>query len=80
MVEVITPAIGESSNNFGKLTGRFRRYTLNQNSDGTLSWQAGQNTFVNQVPEDLDAAEPSLQSAINGTNDVFAESLSPSVL
>ena len=80
LVEVITPAIGQSSNNFGKLTGRFRRYKLNQNSDGTLSWQAGQNTFVNQVPEDLDTAEPSLQSAINGTNDVFAESLSPSAL
>jgi hypothetical protein len=80
LVEVITPAIGQSSNNFGKLTGRFRRYKLNQNSDGTLSWQAGQNTFVNQVPEDLATAEPSLQSAINGTNDVFAESLSPSAL
>jgi hypothetical protein len=80
MVEVITPAIGESSDDFGKLTGRFRRYQLVQNPDGTLSWQAGQNTFVNQVPEDLDAAEPSLQSAINSGNDIFAESLSPSAL
>lgn len=80
MVEIITPAIGQSSDDFGKLTGRFRRYKLNQNPDGTLSWQAGQNTFINQVPEDLDAAEPSLQSAINSGNDVFAESLSPSAL
>lgn len=80
MIEIITPAVGQSSNDFGKLTGRFRKYKLNQNPDGTLSWQAGQNTFINQVPEDLDAAEPSLQSAINSGNDIFAESLSPSAL
>jgi len=80
MVEIVTPAIGQSSDDFGKLTGRFRKYKLTQNPDGTLSWQAGQNTFVNQVPEDLDAAEPSLQSAINSGNDIFAESLSPSAL
>ena len=80
MVEVITPAIGQSSDDFGKLTGRFRKYKLNQNSDGTLSWQAGQNTFVNQVPDDLATDEPSLQSAINSGNDIFAESLSPSAL
>ena len=77
MVEVITPAIGQSSDDFGKLTGRFRRYKLNQNPDGTLSWQGGQNTFVNQVPEDLDSAEPALQSSLNAGNDIFAESLSP---
>ena len=80
MVEIITPAIGQSSDNFGKLTGNFRKYQLTQNSDGTLSWQGGQNTFVNQVPDDLSSAEPSLQSAINSGNDIFVQSLSPSAL
>jgi len=80
MVEVYTPAIGQSSDSFGKLTGRFRKYKLNQNVDGTLSWQGGQNTFVDQVPDDLAADEPSLQSTINADNDIFVESLSQSAL
>jgi|11_taG_2_1085331.scaffolds.fasta_scaffold00974_7 hypothetical protein len=80
MVEVITPAVGQSSANFGKLTGRFRRYTLNQNADGTLSWQGGQNIFVDQVPQELDDKEPFIQSSINNNTDVFVETLSPSAL
>ena len=79
MVEVITPAIGQPSDDFGKLTGNFRKYKLNQSSDGTLSWEGGR-VFTNQVPDDLDADNPSLQSSINAGNDIFVQTLSQSGL
>ena len=79
MVEVITPAIGQSSDDFGKLTGNFRKYKLNQSADGTLSWEGGR-VFTNQVPDDLASNEPALQSAINSGNDVFVQTLNASNL
>ena len=81
MVEVITPAIGQSSANFGKLTGRFRKYALNQNADGTLFWQAGQKIFNQQVPDDLATVEDDLQTDINNnTINLFVQTLSPNAL
>ncbi|MDB2399640.1 hypothetical protein N9W01_00080 [bacterium] len=81
MVEVITPAIGQSSANFGKLTGRFRKYALSQNADGTLFWQAGQKIFNQQVPDDLATDEPNLQTNINNnTINLFVQTLSPNAL
>ena len=71
MVEVYVPAINQPQTNFGKLTGRFRKYKLQQNSNGVLVWIAGQRTFTTP-PDDLDIKEPNLKTAIQNDDDVFA--------
>ena len=55
-VEVYTPAIGESTLNSGKTTGRARRFKLKKNKQqpGYLIWEAGVNTFAgNTLPAEV---------------------------
>ena len=53
-IEVYRPAINQTAPLLGEPTGRFRRYELQQNVNGTLKWNAGQNTFVSpDIPSDV---------------------------
>lgn len=57
-IEVYNPAINQTTPQLGTPTGRFRRYELQQNPNGTLKWNAGQNTFVfpdvpSEVPSEI---------------------------
>ena len=74
MVEVITPAVGQSSTNFGKLTGNFRKYRLVQDVDGFLSWQGGR-VFNNIVPDDLAIKKDNLQDRIDDGLDLEIDGL-----
>ncbi len=57
-IEVFNPAINQTTPVLGTPTGRFRKYELQQNTNGTLKWNAGENTFVfpdipNDVPSEI---------------------------
>ena len=53
-IEVYRPAINQPTPLLGEPTGRFRKYELQQNTNGTLKWNAGQNTFVSpDIPSDV---------------------------
>jgi hypothetical protein len=53
-IEVFNPAINQTIPVLGTPTGRFRKYELQQNPNGTLKWNAGQNTFVfPDIPSDV---------------------------
>jgi hypothetical protein len=53
-IEVYNPAINQTNPQLGTPTGRFRKYELQQNPNGTLKWNAGQNTFTSpDVPSDV---------------------------
>ncbi len=53
-IEVFNPAINQTTPVLGTPTGRFRKYELQQNPNGTLKWNAGQNTFVfPDIPSDV---------------------------
>lgn len=53
-IEVYNPAINQPTPVLGTPTGRFRKYELQQNPNGTLKWNAAQNTFVfPDVPSDV---------------------------
>ena len=53
-IEVFNPAINQTTPVLGTPTGRFRKYELQQNTNGTLKWNPGQNTFVfPDIPSDV---------------------------
>jgi hypothetical protein len=53
-IEVYNPAINQTTPQLGTPTGRFRKYELQQNTNGTLKWNPGQNTFIfPDIPSDV---------------------------
>lgn len=65
MVEVINPPINSSNaNQRGKLTNRFRKYRINRDEFGFLSWEAAPN-LLTSPPSDLNDAVPQIQQAID---------------
>ena len=53
-IEVYRPAINQPTPLLGEPTGRFRKYELQQNTNGTLKWNSGPNTFVSpDIPSDV---------------------------
>ena len=62
-IEVYRPAINQPTPLLGELTGRFRKYELQQNTNGTLKWNSGPNTFVSpDIPSDVPS---DIQSFVN---------------
>jgi hypothetical protein len=65
-IEVYRPAINQTTQLLGEPTGRFRKYELQQNPNGTLRWNAGQNTFVSpDIPSDVPS---DIQSFVKNTS------------
>lgn len=65
MVEVINPPINSpNANQRGKLTNRFRKYRINRDELGFLSWEAAPN-LLTSPPSDVSDAVPQIQQAID---------------
>jgi hypothetical protein len=68
MVEVVNPPINASNaNQRGKLTNRFRKYRLNRDELGFLSWEAAPN-LLTTPPSDVNDAVPQIQQAIDSNS------------